>query len=152
MSDAVLMINASDGSAAGNAGDARDVGDVIAAAVLREIAAMLAMLADDTAFSDAIDLHSLPLTDRGREQLRQRLGRGEIDVALDLAGPTRVTETAYAGAWWLRHADADDRTLLEQIVVARVPALLLAHTADIAEAALRLNAETTRPCRETVDD
>jgi len=53
----------------------------------------------------------------------------------------------------VRHADADDRTLLEQIVVARVPELLLAHPVDIADAAERLGAERVAPPgQETLDD
>ena len=118
-----------------------DTGSGIAAAVLREVARLLDALARDTRFTETVDLHSLPLLDSDREQLRQRLGRGEIEAAFDFAGPTRITETAYAGVWWVRHADADDRAVLEQIVVAQVPALLLAHRADIDDAARRLATE-----------
>ena len=125
----------------------------VAEAVLREVGTLLEALARDPMFSDAIDLHSLPLNDAERAQLRRRLGQGEIDAALDLAGPTRISETAYAGVWWVRHADADDRTLLEQIVIARAPALLLAHPSDIADAAALLAAELAAcPCKEPVDD
>lgn len=113
----------------------------IAAAVLHEVAELLERLAGDPDFSETIDLHGLPLTDTDRERLRHRLGHGEVDARLEIAGPTRITETAYAGVWWLRHADADDRPVLEQIVVARVPALLLAHPDDIGDAARRLVAE-----------
>jgi hydrogenase-1 operon protein HyaF len=113
----------------------------VAAALLREVAALLERLAADPGFSETIDLHGLPLTDAERARLRQRLGDGEVDARLEIAGPTRITETAYAGVWWLRHADADDRPVLEQIVVARVPALLLAHPEDVADAARRLVAE-----------
>ena len=129
--------------------DAATLGD----AVLREVAVLLATLARTPDFSDAIDLHSLPLSDDDREQLRQRLGRGEIEASFDLAGPTRITETAFAGVWWVRHADAQDRAVLEQIVVARVPALLLAHPEDIADAARQLGAalESTAP-EETPHD
>jgi hydrogenase-1 operon protein HyaF len=110
-------------------------------AVLQELAVLLEALAGDEQFNDAVDLHSLPLDDGAREQLRQRLGRGEIEARLELAGLTYIVETAYAGLWWVRHADADERTVFEQIVVARVPPLLPAHGADIAAAARRLSAE-----------
>jgi hydrogenase-1 operon protein HyaF len=129
--------------------DGIDLLDPVGAAVLRELSRMLAELARDPTFSDAIDLHSLPLGEVGRAQLRRRLGQGEVDAALDIAGPSRITETAYAGAWWLRHADADDHAVLEQIVVARVPALLLAHAEDIADAAQRLAVELDpQACQE----
>jgi hydrogenase-1 operon protein HyaF len=113
----------------------------VAAAVLSEVADRLERLAADPGASETIDLHGLPLTDAERDQLRQRLGQGEVDARLEIVGPTRITETAYAGVWWLRHADDDDRPVLEHIVVARVPALLLAHADDIADAARRLRAE-----------
>jgi hydrogenase-1 operon protein HyaF len=113
----------------------------VAAALLHEVADLLERLVADPGFSETIDLHGLPLSDSERAQLRQRLGDGEVDARLEIAGPTRITETAYAGVWWLRHADADDRPVLEQIVVARVPALLLAHADDIADAARRLVVE-----------
>jgi hydrogenase-1 operon protein HyaF len=115
-------------------------------AVMREVATLLAALVRDPQFADAIDLYSLPLNERERQRLRDELGHGEISVALDLAGPTHIEETAFAGVWWLRHDGSDGRALLEQIVVARVPALLCAQPDDIADAAQRLAAEPdTRP-------
>ena len=115
--------------------------DGAAAAVLREVAAMLQQLARDPDFDDAIDLMSLPLGDEGRARLRRRLGQGEVDAVLELGGPTHIHETAYAGAWWVQRADADALTHFEQIVVARVPALLRAHADDIGAAAQQLAAE-----------
>ena len=115
--------------------------DGAVAAVLREVAAMLQRLARDPAFDDAIDLMSLQLDDDARARLRRRLGRGEVDATLDLGGCTRIRETAYAGAWWVWRDDADERTQFEQIVVARVPALLRTHPEDVAAAARRLAVE-----------
>lgn len=120
-------------------------------AVLQELAVLLGALAGDEQFSDAVDLHSLPLDDNSRERLRQRLGRGEVEARLELAGPSTIVETAYAGLWWVRHADADGHTVFEQIVVARVPPLLLAHGDDIAAAAQRLGAELTGSLENTDD-
>jgi hydrogenase-1 operon protein HyaF len=122
--------------------------DGLVEAVLHELSALLAELEHDPGFSGAIDLHSLPMPEAARARLSERLGSGEVDVTLDLAGPSRVRETAYPGVWWLRHADGADRTLLEQIVVARVPELLCAQEADIAGAARRLAAELGRAARE----
>lgn len=128
-------------------------GSDVARAVLREVARLLDALARDPMLDETVDLHSLPLSEPDRDGLRQRLGRGEVEAAFNLAGPTRVTETAYAGVWWVRHADADDRSVLEQIVVARVPALLLAHPDDIATASHRLAAALETPIpEETLDD
>lgn len=103
-------------------------------AVLREIAQMLHALADDPAGEAAIDLRG-PLLDGGdRAALRSFLGSGEVEARCDVAGIWNVAETAFAGVWWVRHAAADGSTLVEQIVVARAPAILLAHPADIEAA------------------
>ncbi len=107
-------------------------------AVLHECAAHLRALAAEPGFATAIDLRSLPLDDAQRQVLRERLGRGEVRAVVDVAGPTTVDETTFAGLWWVRHEGADGGVLAEQIVVARVPELLLAHPADVADAAARL--------------
>ena len=107
-------------------------------AVLHECAQHLAALAREPGFATAIDLRSLPLDDTQRHRLRARLGQGEVRAVVDVAGPTTVDETAFAGLWWVRHEGADGGVLAEQIVVARVPELLLAHPADVADAATRL--------------
>lgn len=127
-----------------------DTGSGLAQAVLREVARLLHLLALDPGFTDVIDLRSLPTQDSDRAILRQRLGEGEIEATCHLAGPTRISETAYAGVWWARHADADNRCVLEQIIVARVPELLLAHTADIEEAARRLTTELSGTQQEAI--
>lgn len=115
--------------------------DAVAEAVLREVATMLQQLASDPGFDDAVDLLSLPLGDNGRARLRARLGTGEVEATLELGGRTHIHETAYAGAWWVKRLDDDGRALFEQIVIARVPALLRAHPEDAGAAAQRLAAE-----------
>jgi len=129
-------------------------GSGVAEALLREVARLLDALARDPGYSAAIDLRSLPMQDADLACLRHRLGDGEVEARFDQVGPTRITETAYAGVWWVRHADADDRAVLEQVVVARVPALLLAHPADIDDAAHRLATELAAATRqgETLHD
>jgi hydrogenase-1 operon protein HyaF len=107
-------------------------------AVLHEVAASLQALARSPRRSRAIDLNSLPLDTAERAALRNRLGQGEVQARLQAAGETRVDETAFAGVWWVRHADADGQPLQEQIVVARLPPLLPAHRDDITAAAGRL--------------
>jgi hydrogenase-1 operon protein HyaF len=107
-------------------------------AVLRELAEYLAALAARPDTFGAVDLRSLPMTDGERQALRARLGRGEVRARLDLAGRTQIDETAYAGVWWVRHEGTDGGMMAEQIVVARVPELLMAHPADIDAAARRL--------------
>ena len=94
-----------------------------------------------------IDLRSLPLTDADREQLETLLGRGEVRADLDLAGRSEVWETAYPGAWWIRHRGAGDRIASEEIAVCTVPEILKTHSADIEAGARRLrrDLENARP-------
>jgi len=116
--------------------------EALAASLLHEISRRLEALAADPSHAQVIDLRSLPIDDAARSALRSRLGRGEVEASLDVAGATRIEETAYAGVWWARHLDADGgAAVLEQIIVARVPELLLAHPEDIAAAARRLAGE-----------
>lgn len=121
-----------------------------AGAVLHEVATALGALAHDERSEHTIDLHSLPLGDDERAWLRARLGSGEVHATLDVAGRSTVDETAFPGVWWVRHADADGRAWLEQIVVARAPALLLAHPDDVAAGAARL-ALAAGEVQETLD-
>lgn len=116
--------------------DGRSTG--MALAVLAEISRLLAALADSGA-TGAIDLRSLPLTAADREQLETLLGRGEVRAELDLAGRSEVWETAYPGAWWVRHLGADERVASEVIAVCPVPDILAAHPADIRAGARRLS-------------
>jgi hydrogenase-1 operon protein HyaF len=120
----------------GRSADSVDQG--MSQAVLREVGQLLARLAAQPDFSAAIDLRGLPMDEAERESLHQRLGFGEVQAAFDAAGPTHITETAYAGVWWIRHGDENGGTLLEQIVVARVPELLLADPGAILESSARL--------------
>jgi hydrogenase-1 operon protein HyaF len=120
--------------------------------VLREVADLIGVLADDADFVRAIDLRGLPLDDRERTQLRARLGRGEIAVMFGADQGTRIWETAYSGVWWVQFSAADGALLLEQIVVARVPEILTAHPADISAAARRLAIEVVGARPGQVDD
>lgn len=112
----------------------------MAASLMSEIARHLASLSLNGT-EHAIDLHSLPLTDADREDLEQALGRGEVQVELDIAGRSEIWETRYAGAWWIRHRGAEGRISSEEIAICRVPEILKSHTADIAESARRLAKE-----------
>ncbi|HPP83062.1 MAG TPA: hydrogenase expression/formation C-terminal domain-containing protein [Rubrivivax sp.] len=125
-------------------------GEALAAPLLHEVLRALESLARDASHATVIDLRSLPLDEAARSALRGRLGRGEVEATLDVAGTTRIEESAYAGVWWVCHLAAEGAgaaAALEQIVVARVPELLLAHPEDVAEAAQRLAGElAATPC------
>ena len=109
----------------------------MAQSVLAEVARLLEALAADGE-TGSIDLRSLPLTEADRQQLEESLGRGEVVAELELAGRSSVWETAYAGAWWIRHRGAGDKISSEEIAVCPIPDILITHPADIASAALRI--------------
>ncbi len=112
--------------------------------VLAEVGRLLENLATKGE-PGCIDLRSLPLTVADREELESLLGHGEVRVELDLAGRSEVWETAYAGAWWIRHRGAGDRIAAELISVCPVPEILMAHPADIQAAARRLRSDLQQP-------
>ena len=109
----------------------------LADAVLREIAGLLDRVIE-TGEDGAIDLRSLPMTDADREELKSRLGAGEVRATLDVAGPSTVEETAISGVWWIRHEGADGRIANEQIAITRIPPILITHPDDLILGAARL--------------
>lgn len=112
----------------------------LADAILREIAQMLDKLAT-TGEAGAIDLRSLPMTEADRAELEERLGRGEVEATLTVAGTSEVWETRYAGAWWIRHHGAGDRVAAEEIAITRLPDILITHEDDVRAAAARIEAD-----------
>jgi len=112
----------------------------MARSILAEVARMLDALAADGT-TGSIDLRSLPLTEADRQQLEEMMGRGEVVAELELAGRSSVWETAYAGAWWVRHRGAGDKISSEEITVCPIPNILVTHPADIKAAALRIKQE-----------
>jgi len=125
----------------------------MAAAVLQEITQLLAKLAD-TGAAGSIDLRSLPMTDADRDELEERLGRGEVQADLRVAGNSQVWETGYSGVWWIRHLGTGDKIAAEEIAVTNVPEILVSHRADIATAASRIRRDLAEepPDRMREDD
>lgn len=123
----------------------------MALSVLAEIQQMLQALAD-TGQTGAIDLRSLPLSDADRSQLQELLGRGEVRAELDLAGRSEVWETAYPGAWWIRHLGAGDRVASEEIAVCPAPEILSAHPDDVRAAARRLRLDLERHSEQPMEN
>ncbi|MGO8953522.1 MAG: hydrogenase expression/formation C-terminal domain-containing protein [Rhodomicrobium sp.] len=117
---------------------AQNLNSELTDAVLREIPVLMQRLLE-TGETGTIDLRSLPMTDWDRRQIAERLGEGEVKAFVTVGGTSTVTETQFAGVWWIRHEGADGRVAAEQVVVARAPEFLLAHPADIEAAQLRLS-------------
>lgn len=111
----------------------------MAGAILAEISAALSRVVA-TAEETSIDLRGLPMTDADRSELQDALGRGEVAATIEVAGRSEVLETGISGVWWVRHFGNDARVSSEEIVIGRIPAIMLAHPDDIAAAAQRLQA------------
>jgi hydrogenase-1 operon protein HyaF len=111
----------------------------MASALLSEIAAALARLAEDGE-TGSVDLRSLPLSDADRLELADALGSGEVRASVACTATSEVYETAFAGVWWVRLLGESGRVSAEHIEIARVPEILLAHPADIAAASRKLAA------------
>ena len=122
--------------AGGDAGAGSTIGAGLQA-LAHEIASQLERLAE-SGESSAIDLKSLPMSPAEFNELKTMLGQGEIDLSLDLDGPTRVRETAYPGVWWVRHENTSGRVLAEYIEINRFPDFLSAQTVHINEAVRQL--------------
>ena len=101
-----------------------------AAPLLRELLEMLRRLLD-TGESSAIDLSALPLTPADLDWLRDKLGRGEVAITLDVSGESTLDETACAGVWWVTHRNEQGAVTAQFIEVAFVPELVKAHPQDV---------------------
>ena len=109
----------------------------MAHAVLTEVARMLEALAQKGEHS-SIDLRSLPLTEADRGELELLLGRGEVQAELDVSGRSEIWETAYSGAWWIRHRGEGDAISSEEIAVCRRFLEVELASLDIESAAQRI--------------
>lgn len=106
-------------------------------AMAHEILSHLERL-QETGETAAIDLKSLPMAPDEFHGIRKMLGQGEIDLTLELDGPTRIRETAYPGVWWIQHTGKDGRILAEFIEITRFPDFLSAQPDQIADAVRHL--------------
>lgn len=109
-------------------------------ALLREVATALCEHQRD-GVTRVIDLRSLPMSDGDREALTARLGRGEVEITLSVAGKSEIWETSYAGVWWVRHIGADGRPLTESIEITPMPRVAMSPAEDMRAASERLTAE-----------
>jgi hydrogenase-1 operon protein HyaF len=109
-----------------------------ASAVLREVAACLDSLAKGGE-GGIIDLGAMPLSPSDKAWLAEQLGEGEVDIKLDLDGPSDVRETRYAGVWWLVHRNPNEVVTGEFIEITRIPDLVMAHPDDIISGSESLN-------------
>ena len=100
--------------------------------LLRQIEQALQDLLDSGA-ATTIDLAAMPFSGQDEEDLRQHLGQGEVTATLDAFGPTVIQETALPGVWLIEHKDAEGHRLTLHLEVTRIPSILVAPEADIAD-------------------
>ncbi len=99
--------------------------------LLRELLEMVGRLLD-AGETSAIDLSALPLTPADLDWLREKLGEGEIVIALQASGDSTLAETACPGVWWVTHHNEQGVVTTQFIEVAFVPELAKAHPQDVA--------------------
>jgi len=92
-----------------------------------------------------IDLGAMPFSKQDEQDLRQRLGEGEVSATLNAFGPTLVQETAIPAVWLVEHKDAEGRRLTLHIEVARIPDILVTPKEDIAEGLEELKGRNAAP-------
>jgi len=142
--DAIRVVDASATGEATEAPAASHVAD----ALLREIADGLKTLAQ-TGEVTTIDLKGMPINQVDLDRLRAFLGEGEVDATVtDATGPTRVTETGYAGVWWISYRNTGDAILTEHIAITHQPAILASHPDDVAFAQNRLEEDLAESIAE----
>jgi hydrogenase-1 operon protein HyaF len=108
-----------------------------AAALLQEISTLLSRLLENGE-TGSLDLKSLPLTAADRLWLSEQLGEGEVEIALEVAGPSTIRETALPGVWWITHRGQGGKVLSEFIEVTRMPDIVLPAVEDIRDGLKRL--------------
>jgi hydrogenase-1 operon protein HyaF len=109
--------------------------------ILREIESLLARLVA-RGESGSIDLRSLPLSEAEREELRARLGEGEVRASVQAAGESEICETGVHAVWWVTHRNTDGVMAAEFIEVTPVPEILKTHPADMRAALARLGEDS----------
>jgi len=70
------------------------------------------------------DLNREHLTSADIDDLRNILGRGEIDANLNTLGKTNIRETSIRGIWWITHYNEQGSVISECIEITTCPDLL----------------------------
>jgi hydrogenase-1 operon protein HyaF len=93
----------------------------------------------ETGAPSAIDLRALPFGPGDEAQLLATLGQGEVTIAIEALGPTRIWETAFAGVWVVEHCNTEGARIALWIEVTRVPEILLSQPGDLDRALITLD-------------
>jgi len=80
-----------------------------------------------------IDLSSMPFAPGEKDQLRESLKVGEIEIKLNAMGTSYLHETSYPGVWWVDHYSLDENLTGSYIEITSVPEIVLADKQDISD-------------------
>jgi len=101
-------------------------------ALLQELQDMLLVLIK-TGEHNYIDIRSLPLMPGELQNLKDILGRGEVEATVNALGPTLIMETQIPGVWWVTHKNSHNEVLSELIEVTALPEILVTQHHDLHE-------------------
>ena len=85
-----------------------------------------------------IDIKSLPFGSLDEQRLAESLGKGEVEAVLHALGESRISETAFAGIWWIEHRNEHGEITAKSIEVTYIPGILKSQPDDVADACRRL--------------
>ena len=100
--------------------------------IMHEVRHALARLiaTDETT---TIDLQSIPFAPGEVDIIREHLGEGEVVIQVNALGPSTLSETKYAGVWWIEHRNNADEVTGLYIDITRVPTIVSPPPEDLAD-------------------
>lgn len=125
--------------------------DPMTRALLQEIVVKLTALTEQRQ-SDRIDLRRLPLPTGALAALRIWLGRGEVEATVNALGTTTISETSFAGIWWIQQTKSDGAPVGESLEFALCPRLLMTEPSDVEDALDRLLRRTNSLAATSTSD
>jgi len=105
--------------------------------VLHEVQYALIKLLDSKQ-SSVIDLSSMPFAPGEKQQIKQLLGKGEVEILLNVMGKSSILETSYPCVWWIEHYNQDQQITGTYIEIAIIPEIIQSVTEDISSGLQRL--------------
>lgn len=110
----------------------------IANAVLAQIAQSVAQLVG-SGQARLIDLRGVPrMRDAEYRYLKDTLATGEVSAVVDTDSRVEVSETQYAGVWWVTHRGEHGNIVTEIVEITDIPAIIKPHAADLRDGLRRL--------------
>jgi hydrogenase-1 operon protein HyaF len=101
--------------------------------LLNEVRHALARLID-TGEPTQIDLGAMPFGPGDEDRLMDLLGSGEVTATVNVLGPTRIRETAFAGVWIVEYLNADEQRMALHLEIDLVPRLIRVQPDDLPDA------------------